>query len=336
MRARRYRLLRRIGFCLLGLVLLLASGWAIAALYIDLLGRWRLPGVFIFVSLLFIGLILRPWPLKVITWISMFLVVLVWWLNLEPSNDRVWQSDVSRTAWVEMNSNLVTIHNVRNFDYRTEFDYFPDWEQKTVDLNQIQALDLFITYWGSPWIAHPIVSFQFADGQHIAISVEVRKEMGESYSSFRGFFRQYELIYIVAEERDVIRLRTNYRTGEEVYLYRSTATPEQARAIFVDYLATVNKLHEAPAFYNALTSNCTTNIRLHTGAAAPASLPPWDWRLLLNGKSDEFSYQYGRLAGNLPFAELKSQAHINEAARAADTSPDFSSKIRVGRAGFAQ
>ncbi|MGH6892022.1 MAG: DUF4105 domain-containing protein, partial [Dongiaceae bacterium] len=122
--------------------------------------------------------------------------------------------------------------------------------------------------------------------------------------------------------------------GEEVYLYHTTATPEAARIVFLDYLRGANELHQRPAFYNAVTSNCTTNIRLHTKAAAGSSAPRWDWRLLLNGKGDEFAYQYGRLAGDLPFEELKRQAHINEAARAADSAPDFSMRIRQGRAGF--
>jgi hypothetical protein len=158
--------------------------------------------------------------------------------------------------------------------------------------------------------------------------------VGEEYSALRGFFRQYELIYIIGDERDLIRVRTNYRIGEEVYLYRTTAPPEAARAIFLSYLESANDLHEKPAFYNAITSNCTTNIRIHTKAIAGANAAPWNWRLLLNGKGDEFAYEHGRLAGNLPFDQLKRQAHINDAARAADQSEQFSTLIREGRAGF--
>ena len=263
-----------------------------------------------------------------------FVAVLAWWLTLSPSNDRDWQTDVDRTAWAEIAGDAVTIHDMRNFDYRTETDYRPVWETRTYDLSKIRAADLFLTFWGSPWIAHPIVSFEFANGEHLAISVETRKVVGQEYSALLGFFRQYELIYIVADERDVIRLRTNYRIGEEVYLYRSTVAPQAVRAVFLDYLHAVNSLHERARFYNALTSNCTTNIRLHT-SAMPGSLPPWDWRLLLNGKSDEFAYQHGRLVtAGLSFDALKGQAHINEAARAADQSPQFSALIRAGRIGF--
>ncbi|HWA48988.1 MAG TPA: DUF4105 domain-containing protein, partial [Dongiaceae bacterium] len=245
-----------------------------------------------------------------------------------------WQGDVTQTPWAEIEGDKVTIHNVRNFEYRTETDYTPHWETRNYDLSEIRGADLFITFWGSPWIAHPIVSFQFGDHDHVAFSVETRKEVGEEYSALRGFFRQYELIYIIADERDVIRLRTNYRVGEEVYLYRTTASPEAAREIFLDYLRVANEMHGQPVFYNAITSNCTTNIRIHTQAVAGAAAAPWDWRLLLNGKGDEFAYQNGRLAGDLPFDQLKAQAHINDAARAADASPDFSTLVRKGRAGF--
>jgi hypothetical protein len=328
-------ILRGVGLVLLWLVILAGLLWAGAALFIDLQSSWRLAVVGLYAAAVLGILILAPNRLvRVLGCIGAFAVVLAWWtLLLQPSETRDWQKDVDRTAWAEINGNAVTIHNLRNFTYRTETDYTPVWEERHYDLDQLTAADIFLTFWGSPWIAHPIVSFAFADGSHVAISVEVRKVTGQGYSSVLGFFKQYALIYIVSDERDVIRLRTNYRTGEEVYLYRTTAPPEAARSIFVSYLETVNALHEHPAFYNALTSNCTTNIRVHT---LPFAKSPsrWDWRLLLNGKSDEYAYQYGRLAGDLPFDALKAQAHINDTARAADAAADFSDRIRAGRAGF--
>jgi hypothetical protein len=330
------RCFRWLGLALAWLVVLMPVAWAVAALAIDLpVPALRLPvaiafGVLVVAALVFVRGVGR----KMLACLAGFAAVLAWWLTISPSNDRDWQGDVARTAWAEIDGERVTIHNLRNFEYRTETDYTPRWEQRTYDLSQIRGVDLFITYWGSPWIAHPIASFQFGPDQHVAFSIETRKEVGEEYSSLLGFFRQYELTYIVADERDVVRLRTNYRKGEEVYLYHTVAKPEAARAIFLDYLRETNALHERPAFYNALTSNCTTNIRLHARAAVGPKAPPWDWRLLLNGKSDEFAYQYGRFAGDLPFAALKQQAHINDAARQADTAPDFSALIRAGRAGF--
>ena len=323
-----------------GLCWLFAIGlaaWAALALSIDLpMAAARIPAAIAFgIGVLAALIFVRGQAWKLLTAFCACIVVLVWWLTIPPSNERNWQGDVDRTAYAEIDGDTVTIHNVRNFDYRAEFDYTPRWETRTYDLSQIRGVDLFLTFWGSPWIAHPIASFEFADGQHVAFSIEVRKEVGEAYSSVLGFFRQYELIYTIADERDVVRLRANYRTGEDVYLYRSTAPAEVARAVFLDYLRSVNELHAAPVFYNALTSNCTTNIRLHTKAVSGDKVAPWDWRLLLNGKSDEFAYQYGRLVtDDLPFDELKRRAHINDAARAADQAPDFSARIRQDRPGF--
>ena len=328
--------LRAAGIGLLWLIVAGLTAWAAAALYVDLpMQGAGLSAAIVYLTTLAAALVLIPgsWR-KVAACVVGFVAVLAWWLTLAPSNDRNWQEDVSQTPWADIDGDKVTIHNVRNFDYRTETDYTPHWETRSYDLKNIRGADLFITFWGSPWIAHPIVSFQFGDGDHVAFSVETRKEVGEEYSAFRGFFRQYELIYIIADERDLIRLRTNYRVGEEVYLYRTTASPEAAREIFLSYLQSANELHQKPAFYNAITSNCTTNIRIHTKAVAGSTPPPWDWRLLLNGKGDEFAYQNGRLAGDLPFDELKRQAHINDAARAAGQSDQFSRLIREGRVGF--
>jgi hypothetical protein len=195
------------------------------------------------------------------------------------------------------------------------------------------GVDLAINYWGSPWIAHPIASFQFADSMPLAFSIEARKSIGQSYSALRGFFRQYELIYIPADERDIIRVRTNYR-GEQVYLYHARVSPEHARGIFLQYLKHLNRLHAKAEFYNAVTDNCTTNIRAATIAAEHGKVPPWNWRVLLNGKMDELLYARGFIDPSLPFAELKARSLINARAKAADASPDFSDQIRSGIPGY--
>lgn len=267
-------------------------------------------------------------------WVAVFCVLagLAIYFSQAPSNDRDWQPDVSRTPWAQIDGDRVTLHNVRNCDYRTETDYTCRWETRVYDLSSLKGIDLFMTWWGSPWIAHPILSFDFGNGQYVAFSIETRKEVGEEYSAVKGFFRNYELIYIAADERDVIRLRTNYRSGEETYLFRTNASPQNARAMFVDYLRHANRLHDQPEWYNALTSNCTTNIRVH--AAARGQLMPWDWRILLSGRFDEMLYERGALAGSLPFSELKRRAHINPAARAAGGSTDFSVLIRKDRPAF--
>ncbi|RYD19823.1 MAG: DUF4105 domain-containing protein, partial [Verrucomicrobiaceae bacterium] len=258
--------------------------------------------------------------------------VMAWWFSQKPRDDRQWLADVDRTASVDVQGDVVTLRNVRNFEYRTETDYTPHWETRTVDLKDLEGIDMAITYWGSPYMSHPITCFRFKGGRPVCFSIETRKEVGESYSAIGGFYRQYELIYLVADERDVVRLRTNYRKGEEVYLYRLAITPEQARGRFMDYVRAVNELTTKPRWYNAATANCTTSIRTQHDAKKRS---PWDWRILLNGKGDEMLYERGALVtAGLPFAELKRRSLVNDAARAADTDPDFSTRIRANGPSF--
>jgi hypothetical protein len=324
-----------VGIGLLVVALGLLTVWAAAALYFDLPVAWlRMPAAVVYILVMIsVSLGLRDRWAAAGAIASSFLLALVWWLSLRPSNNRNWQPDVARRAWGEIDGDRVTIHNVRNCDYRSELDYVPHWETRTCDLSKLRGVDLFLTYWGSPWIAHPIVSFDFSDGDHVAFSVETRKQVGESYSTVRGFFRQYELIYIVSDERDVVRLRSNYRTGEDVYLFHTNATPHLARALFLEYLDRMNRMRDNPEWYNALTNNCTTNIDV-LAAAAQGIRPSWDWRILFNGRADRMMYERGNLAGDLTYAELKTKAFINPAAQAADKAPDFSERIRAGRPGF--
>ncbi len=324
------KILRLTIFTLACLVAVVCAAWAFGALDFDfpIVSLARLAAA-TFVLLLVAGLIWFPGKLlKLAAVFVAFALVVCWWLTLKPTNERQWQPDVDRLAWAEIGSDEVTVHNVRNFDYRTELDFTPRWETRTVRMSQITGMDLAIGYWGSPWVAHPIVSFQFADALPLCFSIETRKAVGQSYSALRGFFRQYTLVYVAADERDVIRVRSNYRPGEEVYLYRTTATPDRTRVRFLEYLHATNALRDHPRWYNAVTSNCTTNIR--TQGSVEEHIP-WDWRLLLNGKADEMLYERHNIAtGGLPFAELKQRSRINERARAADHDPEFSRLIREG------
>ena len=325
------RAIRFILWAVAWLVLFVCVLWAFGALSFDFpIASLRKFAALGFVVLICIALIfVRGHMRKLFVVISAFLLVLAWWrITLKPSNDRPWQPDVAETGWAEINGEDVTVHNVRNCDYRTETDYTPRWETRAVKLSQITGVDLAITYWGSPLIAHPIVSFQFADVPPISFSIETRKEVGENYSAIGGLYRQYELIYICSDERDVIRLRTNFRKGEDVYLYHTVLSPEQARGRFVEYLNSLNTLRAHPRWYNALTTNCTTAIRQQHAASDRIH---WDWRLLANGKADTLLYQDKKIAtGGLSFAELKQRSHINERAHAADQDPDFSKRIREG------
>jgi Domain of unknown function (DUF4105) len=322
---------------LLALVIVaLLNVWATAALYFDLrFNLWRTPVAISYAIVIAILLVRvkNRWR-SVGICLCAFGCVLSWWLSLEPSNDRHWQPDVGQTAWAEITGDQIAIHNFRNCDYRTEGDYTPHWETKTYDLSKLRGVDLFMIYWGSPWIAHTIVSFDFGDQGHVAMSIEPRKEVGKEYSAVRGFFRYAELIYVISDERDVVRLRSNYRQNEDVYLFRTATTPQQGRLVFLDYLRRANQLREHPEWFNALTNNCTTNISLHVAGTGHRNFSRWDWRILLNGRADEMLYQHRDLEGNLPFNDLKSRALINPAARTADQSLDFSDRIREDRPGF--
>jgi uncharacterized protein DUF4105 len=323
------KVLRLLAVVLSGLIGLIATGWAAGALYFDLPIPWlRVPlallyGLAMLVSLLFVK---GRWrALGVVA--GGFAVVLAWWFTIKPGNEGNWQPDVAQLAWAEINGDEVTLHNVRNCDYRTETDYDARWETRTVRLSQITGADMAINYWGSPWIAHPIVSFQFADAAPLCFSIETRKQAGQSYSAVRGLYRQFGLIYVVADERDVIRLRTNYRQGEDIYLYRTTTTPAQARQRFHEYLRSLNDIRDHPRWYNAITTNCTTSIRDQHPAAERI---PWDWRILLNGKGDELMFErHTIVTAGLSFPELKERSLIDARAKAADASPDFSQLIRV-------
>jgi hypothetical protein len=321
------KLLRFIFYALAWIAGALCAAWAVGALYFDFPKAGAFVAILFVLALLATVLFVRGQLLKLAIVFGAFAVVVSWWLTLEPSNDRAWQLDVAQTAWAETNADEVTIHNVRNCDYRTATDFTPRWETRTVRLSQLTGIDLAINYWGSPWIAHPIVSFQFSDGLPLCFSIETRKTIGQQYSTLAGLYRQYTLIYVVADERDVIRLRTNYRR-EDIYLYHTLASPEQARQRFREYISALNALHENPRWYNAVTHNCTTSIRAQRAARLRT---PWDWRILLNGKADELLYQDHAIAtGGLPFAELKQRSLIDERARAADQDPDFSRIIREG------
>ena len=330
------RVLRAIGITIMWFILALLTLWAVAALYVDFrISALRIPVTLIYV----LGIIAILFKFKPSRWAAVlcfagFCCVLAWWLTLKPSNDGDWQPDSARTAWVEMDGDRVTIHNLRNCDYRTETDYTNCWSDRTLYLSQIRAADLFLTNWGIRFASHPIVSFQFGDNQHVAFSIEARYKASQAYSTTLGCFRQYGLIFVAADERDVIRLRTNYRKDEEVYLYRIKAQPEVARAMFLTYVTYLNKLKDHPEWYNEVTRNCTTTIQ--KPLAADVNNPqPWNYQFLLNGTLDELLYDRGRLVtGGLPFPELKQREHINPAAHAAGLSPDFSALVRAGRVGF--
>lgn len=310
-------------------LLLTASGvvlalWAFGALWIDAAPAAACGFLAAMVAALFV---LRRARHASFVPIIGFAVVLVWWLTLAPSHEREWSIEYSRLPRAEIEGDNVRISNLRHFDYPEAGDAVPRWETRAYDLADLEGMDLAINYWGSPWLAHPIVIFRFKSAPPLAFSIETRREKDEVYSALGGFFRQYELIVLAGDERDFLGGRVS--NGEDIYLYATTATPERARARLLDYLETVNALDERPRWYNAVTSNCTTAIR---GMNNHGPKLPLDWRLLINGKGDEMLYERGLLRSDgLPFEELKRRAHINRVARHTHDDREFSRAIRSDR-----
>jgi hypothetical protein len=318
------RFLAKMVFAVVAAIMVL---WAMAAIYYSnlpwsFLRIWAAIAFPIVCFLIFFTI--RSFRKAVLVFLAVFAVVLVYWLLIPPSNNRDWQPDVKILPSVQIDGNMITVRNIRNCDYRTDTDYTVSYYDKTFDLSKLQGADLFICFWGPTLIAHTIMSFDFDDGQYLCISIETRKEKGEEYSAVKGFFKQFELIYIVADERDLIGLRTNFRK-ETVYLYRLTAKPPLVREVLLDYLRSVDKLNSHPEWYNALTENCTTAIRGH---AAPYTHGKMSWKIIANGFLDTLLYERKAVDTNMPFEQLKAKSQISEKAVKAGNSSDFSKIIR--------
>jgi hypothetical protein len=267
---------------------------------------------------------LRRWRV-VLLYGACFVAIFGWWAALQPSNDRHWASDVERVANASVDGDRLVVRNVRNFHWRSDTDFDARWETRSYNLSDLRGVDLIMSYWAGETIAHAIVSFGFTDGQHLAFSIETRKEQTESYSALAGFFRAYELSFVAADERDVLGVRTNVR-GEDVRIYRLRLTPARTRALLLEYVDQVNSLATTPRFYNSLTTNCTTQIFHMARALAPTM--QFDYRVLLAGYFPDYVYDHGAMDTRLPFAAVRERSHIR--GKAANSDPDFSSKIREG------
>jgi hypothetical protein len=254
-------------------------------------------------------------------------VVLAWWSTIRPSNDRDWQPDVARTATATIDNNDLVVHNVRNFNWRSDQDFDQRWEQRTYDLLQLHDVDLVLSYWGGESIAHLIVSFGFDDGRRVGFSSETRKERGEEYSTIGGFFKQYELVIIAADERDIVRVRSNIR-HEDVRIYRLRMRPEYARQLLQEYVDDANSLSREPRWYNTATGNCTTLVFGMVRKLRPGL--PLDYRILLSGYLPNYAYDVGATDTSIPFEQLRAFSRIHDKALQADGDPDYSRLIRIG------
>jgi len=314
---------------LAALVLAPLVAWGVAAIWVDgPASRPLAAGLALAFAAGCVTLLGRLRPLRACAAVLLAVALLIgWWLRIPPRNDRDWQPDVARPARAAIAGSRVTLENVRNFHYRSETDYDERWETRTIDLDRLRGVDLYLSHWGSPHIAHTIASWQFEGGPPLAISIETRKEKGESYSALLGFFRQFEIYYVVADERDVVRLRTNVR-GEDVYRYPIRLEAARARALLVDYLEEVNRLDTRAEWYNALTDNCTTAIRRHVLRALGHT--PFSWKILANGHYPELLYERGAIDTSLPFPEVRARAATSARAKSLGDAPDFSARIRDG------
>lgn len=260
-----------------------------------------------------------------------FCLLLAWWHAIAPSNDRIWADDVAQMTSGRVEGHVVTLHNVRNFDWRGETDYTPRWETRSYDLTRLASVDLILSYWTIEAIAHTLVSFGFDDGRQLVFSVEIRKERHEKFSSIGGFFKEFETSVVAADERDIVRVRTNIR-GEDDYLYRVSMPREAMMSLFLAYVDEANKLVSTPRFYHTITANCTTIVYHMMTRIIPGL--PMDYRLILAGYLPGYIHDVGGFGKTHTLDQLKRGGRITERARHADGDPDFSAAIRRGVPGI--
>jgi len=326
-------MLRSVLGALVAVVVFLSGAWGALALWYQLPGGsvsralgsvvWAL----LVVALVALTISRRSlWPLA--GYGLAMLALLIWWWNIPPSNNRVWADDVAHLLRGEVHGHRVTLHNVRDFDWRSDSDYDARWETRDYDLDHLVSADAILSYWDSRAIAHAMISFGFDDGRHVVFSVEIRKKKGEAFSEIGGFFKQFEMILVAADEHDIVRVRTNVR-GEDDYLYPMTLGRETMRALFLSYVEAANRLAERPAFYNTITSNCTTLVYRMARQLNPGL--PMDIRLLLTGYLQGYLRDNGAIDASQPADVQRAAARITDKARLTGPTDDFSRAIRASR-----
>lgn len=319
----------------LACVVVLVAVWGALAICYTVPSPWRWP-LLAGWSALALATIAAPWLccrgiVYGVAGIAL-LSLLAWWSRLSPSHQRDWADDVARLLVPEVDGQRVVLHNVRNFDWRSVDDYAVRWETRQYDLDHLASADLILSYWMGPHIAHTLVSFGFDDGRQLVFSLEIRKERGEAFSAIGGFFREFEVVLVAADENDIVRTRTNAR-GEDVYLYRLNIPPAALRPLFLGYLDEAEGIRRAPRFYNSLTSNCTTIVFDLARRIAPSL--PLDYRLLLSGHFAEYVYAHGGLVPGFDYRQLHAAGRITARARAyRGPAEGFPAAIRVGVPGI--
>lgn len=321
------RLARGVAHVLFVLMLALATAWATLAVYFQLTGVAR-SLAFASLALACLATLILWFQSRRKAWATFVLAAVVvgaWYQTIHPRQDRDWQAEVAHGVTADVDGPIVTLHNVRNFYWTSDSEAVPDWQTVTVNLDQLSSLDMFTSTWGNPDLAHLIVSFGFADGQHIAFSVEIRKEVGEVYSSLGGFFRKYELVLIAAQENDVVRVRTNMR-HEDVHIFPVALPDDKRRDLFLQFVGLGNQLAERPKFYNTITANCTSTVFLLVRSFQPNL--PLDRRIILSGRLPEYIDEMGGLQGDMPMDQRRAEGAITARAQTIGTGQDFSAFIR--------
>lgn len=326
------RLILNLVLALLTLLLSLAALWGSGALWyrLPLAEVWRGAAALAFAAAMLLSILWlwkrRPWHMLALL-VPLWAVLLGWWGTILPSNHRDWQPEVARVARAQIDGDLLTVENVRTFDWRSQTDFDARWETRHYRLSRLQGADLFLSYWAGEAIAHAIVSFNFADSAPLAFSIEIRKEKGETYSSTAGFFKSYELAVIAADERDVVKVRSTVR-GEDVRLFRLDMQPATVRGLLGEYVALANVLHDTPRWYNTLTANCTTMIFGMARRMDPRIR--LNWRILLPGKLPAYLQQHDFLVRDVPLPQLIEAGRIGPRAAGPTPDPGFSARIREG------
>lgn len=317
---------------LLTLLLLPATLWAAGAIWSRLplgdVGRGVVAAAFAAAMLAAIVLAWRRRPLgSLAVIIPLWAVLLGWWATILPSNDRNWQPDVAHVARAQIDGDVLTVENVRNFNWRSDTDFDEHWETRKYRLSKLQGADLFLSYWAGESVAHAIVSFNFADSDPLAFSIEIRKEKGESYSSTAGFFKTYELAILAADERDVVKVRSTVR-GEDVRIFRLDMQPKTVRGLLGEYVRLANDVSATPRWYNTLTANCTTMIYGMARRLDPRTR--LDWRILLPGRLPSYLREREFISRDVPLPDLIAAGHIGPRAAGPPPDPGFSARTREG------
>ena len=330
-------LLRTLLLSIATLFVLLSSIWALLALWYQapggMLGRVGLCGLWMLGAagcLYWLWVGPSGWQAS-LAYLLLLALLLLWWAGIQPSHERKWADELAHITSGEVERNRIRLDNVRNFEWRSTEDYDIRWESREYDLRRLRSVDMITSYWGLSSIAHVLVSFGFDDGEHLAFSVEIRREQHESFSEIGGFFKQFELSIIASDERDVVRVRSNVR-NEDLWLYRINLSPADARELLRSFVVQANRLAEHPRFYHTVTGNCTTIV--YSMMKKIVEGLPLDHRLLLTGYLPAYVHEVGGMMPGLSLEEAQRRGHITQRARDAGDDPQFSALIRQGVPGW--